>query len=492
MFNDININVFLLILAVILVLVYELINGFHDASNAVSILVYTKSLNAKISILMSSFFNLLGVLFGGLAIAYSIVHLFSINFLININSVYGILSIFSILLSSISWNLFTWFFKLPTSSSHTLIGSILGVGIIKTILEKIPLNNNISLIKFFKVFISLIMFPIISSLIPIVLTFFLNFLSLKVFRIKKNKKKIVKDFLINIFGKLGLIISSIFISFFHGMNDGQKGVGIMMLVLMSMSPNRFILNSKISSNDLNRVGNSINYFFNDYVNNEKYFSYIDSYVEKNKEIKEFLLEKNKFYKNKFNLKKNINNFIKNKDFSKYFRKNGLDVKIFFYRLSICTSNFIEYLLHNKNVSKYEINELKNLQKEIKKILEYSPNWVIYSIAFSLSFGTMMGWKRIAITVGKKIGKNRITRFQGIKSQFSVTLSMAIANYIGLPVSTTQLVSSSVVGSIVSDGNKINKKIISNIIKAWLSTIPISSFISISIYYIIYKFLIYSF
>ncbi|MGP1946650.1 MAG: inorganic phosphate transporter, partial [Arsenophonus sp. ER-LPS3-MAG3] len=120
---------FLLILALLFVLFYEVINGFHDTANAVATVIYTRVMQAKFAVIMAGIFNFFGVILGGLSVAYAIMHLLPTNLLLNLSSNHGLAMVFSMLLAAIIWNFGTWYFGLPASSSHTLIGAIIGVGL---------------------------------------------------------------------------------------------------------------------------------------------------------------------------------------------------------------------------------------------------------------------------------------------------------------------------------------------------------------------------
>lgn len=114
----------LLLLALAFVLFYEAINGFHDTANAVATVIYTRAMRSQLAVVMAAVFNFLGVLLGGLSVAYAIVHMLPTDLLLNMGSSHGLAMVFSMLLAAIIWNLGTWYFGLPASSSHTLIGAI--------------------------------------------------------------------------------------------------------------------------------------------------------------------------------------------------------------------------------------------------------------------------------------------------------------------------------------------------------------------------------
>ncbi|WP_282956932.1 inorganic phosphate transporter [Acetobacter ascendens] len=118
----------LLALALLIALGFEFVNGFHDTANAVATVIYTNSLPPLVAVVWSGMWNLAGVLVSSGAVAYSVVTLLPVELILQVGSGAGHAMIFALLLSAIIWNLATWAFGIPNSSSHALVGSILGVG----------------------------------------------------------------------------------------------------------------------------------------------------------------------------------------------------------------------------------------------------------------------------------------------------------------------------------------------------------------------------
>ncbi|EQX05095.1 hypothetical protein G921_03302 [Escherichia coli UMEA 3155-1] len=154
----------LLLLALAFVLFYEAINGFHDTANAVATVIYTRAMQPQLAVVMAAFFNFFGVLLGGLSVAYAIVHMLPTDLLLNMGSTHGLAMVFSMLLAAIIWNLGTWFFGLPASSSHTLIGAIIGIGLTNALLNGSSVMDALNLREVTKIFSSLIVSPIVCLL----------------------------------------------------------------------------------------------------------------------------------------------------------------------------------------------------------------------------------------------------------------------------------------------------------------------------------------
>ncbi|QCI16801.1 anion permease [Buchnera aphidicola (Aphis craccivora)] len=473
-YSDLNHSLFIF-LALFFVLFYEAINGFHDTANAVSTLIYTRAMSANIAVLISGIFNFLGVLLGGLTVAYAIVHLLPNDLLLNSNSQHALAMVFSILLAAILWNLSTWYFSLPASSSHSLIGAIIGIGLTNAITTGSSLVNALNIPKILNVFISLILSPIIGLIISGILMFLLRYITNKYKKfnqihmnpLEREKNKGKKSPPLSI--RIALILSSIGVSYAHGANDGQKGIGLIMLVLISIVPANFLVNLNASKKEIIYTKKSINYL-------QKYYS--DNFL---KNIKKNDNNKKLYF--------NYSNIMKNAKKTQILLHNvynykTLNIKQRFQlrHFLLCISENIDQIT-NFNINKNEKIILYKIKKEILKTVEYAPIGMILMIAFALSIGTMFGWKRIVVTIGEKIGKRRMTYAQAMSAQTTAAFSIGIASYTGIPVSTTHILSSSVAGSMLADGDRIQNSTVKHIIIAWILTLPISILLSSFLYWI---------
>ena len=154
-----------LALALTFVLAFEFINGFHDTANAVATVIYTKAMPPHLAVVLSGIFNFLGVLLGGVGVAYAIVHLLPVELLINVDTGRGLAMVFAMLAAAIAWNLGTWYFGIPASSSHTLIGSILGVGLANALITDLPLAEGVNWGKAIDIGASLVVSPVAGFLV---------------------------------------------------------------------------------------------------------------------------------------------------------------------------------------------------------------------------------------------------------------------------------------------------------------------------------------
>lgn len=495
LFSDLEISTLILLgLALLFVLFYEAINGFHDTANAVATVIYTKALKERLAVLMAGIFNFFGVLLGGLSVAYAIVHLLPTDLLLNVSSAHGLAMVFSILLAAIIWNLGTWYLGIPASSSHTLIGSIIGVALANAFITDTSIIDALNIPKMIQVFLSLIISPIVGLVMAGLMIFILR----KLWKRKKNGKKRERIFMTpeqreKLYGKkkppfwirIMLIVSAAGVSFSHGANDGQKGIGLLMLVLMGVAPAGFIVNMSASTYEITNTRNAIN-------NIEEYFithqSTLDEVIGKqplvNTDIAATELTK---YHCDFSrsfttihiaksLFQNINDY----------EALSVDQRSQARRILICLSDTVAHVAKRPEVSSDDKRYLNSLKNNLLETVEYAPIWIIIAVASALAIGTMIGWRRVAITIGEKIGKKGMTYAQGVSAQVTTALSIGVASYTGMPVSTTQVLSSSVAGTMLVDGGGVQSKTIKSIALTWVLTLPISILLSASLFWLAQK------
>ena len=244
-----------LLLALTFVLAFEFINGFHDTANAVATVIYTKAMPPHLAVFFSGVFNFLGVLLGGVGVAYAIVHLLPVELLINVNTGHGLAMVFSLLAAAITWNLGTWYFGIPASSSHTLIGSILGVGLANALINDIPLGDGVNWQKAIDIAMSLVVSPIAGFAVAALVLIGLKWwrpLS-KMHKTPEQRRKLDDKKHPPFWNRLVLVISAMGVSFVHGSNDGQKGIGLIMLVLIGIVPAKFVLDLNSTTYQIERT-----------------------------------------------------------------------------------------------------------------------------------------------------------------------------------------------------------------------------------------------
>lgn len=254
----------MLLLALVFVLFYEAINGFHDTANAVATVIYTRAMQPQLAVIMAAVFNFFGVLLGGLSVAYAIVHMLPTDLLLNMGSSHGLAMIFSMLLAAIIWNLGTWYFGLPASSSHTLIGAIIGIGLTNALMTGASVVDALNIPAVGNIFASLLVSPVVGMVIAGGLIFLLRRYWSgtkkrdRIHRLPEERKKKGGKKKPPFWTRISLIFSAAGVAFSHGANDGQKGIGLVMLVLVGIAPAGFVVNMSASGYEITRTRDAVN------------------------------------------------------------------------------------------------------------------------------------------------------------------------------------------------------------------------------------------
>jgi phosphate/sulfate permease len=445
-----------LVLCLVLACTFEFVNGFHDTANAVATVIYTNSMKPTVAVVYSGFLNFLGVMTGGIAVAMGIINLLPMEVLVDSNVYHGISMILALLLSAIIWNLGTWFFGLPASSSHSLIGSILGIGLAFYFLPDTIGGTAVNWDKAKDTGLALLISPIAGFSLAILMMFIFK-------RFIKNDaiyKEPIPGKKPPLWIRMLLWTTCGLVSFFHGQNDGQKGVGLVMMILIAIMPGYFSLDNSVNLQSINanvrytqammlKADTSILskkelISFNEIQNYSTHFSNETKGKTKSEEVD---------LANRFSLRKDI-------------------IKI---------TKGCEKLISggNLSLSKKEIIALKLEIKSSKKLVEYAPSWVIIMISISLGLGTMIGWKRIVKTIGEKIGKQHMSYAQGASAELVAAMGIGVATRFGVPVSTTHMLSSGIMGSMVAKKGlkNLQKGTVINIALAWILTLPVTIILS---------------
>lgn len=459
----------LLILCLLLACFFEFINGFHDTANAVATVIYTNSLKPTVAVVYSGILNFLGVTIGigifGPAVAMGILNLLPVDILVDANPYHGVALVLALLISAIVWNFGTWYFGIPASSSHTIIGSILGVGLAFYFLSDNVGSSAINWDKAYETGMSLLVSPLAGFSLAIVVMFIFK-------RLVKNEtvyKEPIPGKRPPIWIRMMLWATCGLVSFFHGLNDGQKGIGIIMMILISIMPGQFALDEKVNLQSTN--GNILKI--------ESLILKADStkFGEKEKiAFREILLYSGHFKEaivGKFSSKEIelTKRFGLRKDLVKITRNTDKLIK----------GENLSLTLNDQSVLKREV-------KNAKKIIEYAPSWVTIMISISLGLGTMIGWQRVAKTIGEKIGKQHMSYAQGASAEIVAAIGIAFASWKGAPVSTTHMLSSGIAGSMVAKKGlkNLQKKTIVNILLAWVLTLPVTILLAAGLFIAFHK------
>jgi inorganic phosphate transporter, PiT family len=446
--------VFLLCLA--MVFFFEFVNGFHDTANAVATVIYTKTLEPVHAVVLSGILNFSGVLFSslfGYKVAMGIANLLPVESIMLQSTGGAAAMILAVLFGAIVWNLGTWYFGIPCSSSHTLIGAILGVGLVFSTLPENITQAGVNWGKAKEIGWALLVSPLFGFTMAIVLMFILR----STLRSPEQKglfKEPPAGERPPLWIRAILITTCSLVSFFHGSNDGQKGIGLLMIALMTFMPLHYSLSPNF---DPQKVEQSLTIIQqnlpSNQVNNELAPKELGQAVKTIEMLKGDIATATTDIKTRLSIRKRIN--LLDKDMGKF--------------------------LDEPNIIKDE-NARKIIKSEIKTLTNYThyvPTWAIFLISIALGLGTMIGWKRIVVTIGEKIGKRHMTYAEGATAEIIASITIGLSSQFGWPVSTTHVLSSGVAGSMVaSKGVKnLQKGTITSIALAWVLTLPATIILS---------------
>lgn len=427
--------------ALLLAFAFEFVNGFHDTANAVATVIYTKSLKPTTAVIWSALWNVIGIFAGGIGVAYAIVHLLPVEILIGAQSKAGIVMIVSLLASAIVWNLGTWYFGLPASSSHALIGSILGIGVGNALMQGKPLLSGINLHKLSEVSLSLLLSPLLGYALAAALLL----LSKKWFPDPALHRPPTPSSTPSGVVRGLLVTTCTGVSFAHGSNDGQKGMGLVMLILIGMMPMEFALNRDTSllrvADSLHEVRSVVSPTGTKPVSPTRWNAISPEFDA----VEGLLAGRNSV--------------------AQLPPESRWAVRVELLKIQSWLSTVRKFPEYKANPT------LLKAKKGIADSVEYVPFWVILCVALSLGLGTTVGWQRIVVTVGEKIGKSHLTYSQGAAAELVAMGTIGIASFSGLPVSTTHVLSSGVAGTMWANRSGLNFSTVKQIAAAWVLTLP---------------------
>jgi phosphate/sulfate permease len=484
-----------LFFALLTAFAFEFVNGFHDTANAVATVIYTKSLPPIVAVLLSGSCNFAGVMLGGVAVAFTIVHLLPVELIQGIGTNEGLCMILALLVSAILWNLGTWYKGLPASSSHTLIGAIIGVGLANAFITGGNYGGVATKHKLMEVFLSLLFSPLLGFALAALL------LILMKGALVKWSKLLFEDHPQHYKSphwviRIPTVISSMGVSFTHGANDGQKGIGIIMLILIGLLPAHFAINNGAGVDEIKKASEAAGRLETLLVKSsaklnpdpvvqtphlrdtaEEVADNIpaeDTLPENEASLDSSLitLDTHPLLQTLSDLRKNLEGKTSmaglTKDEALHIRSSILAIDTAVGELQ-GTGRLM--------LPKEDIASLKESRRNMKSLCEYSPKWVVFCVAICLGLGTMIGWKRVAVTIGEKIGKVHLTYGQGLIAQMVAASTIFLGNALGMPVSTTHVLSSGVAGTMAANNSGLHGKTVRNIVMAWVMTLPVTMLLS---------------
>lgn len=462
----------LLFLALALALSFEFVNGFHDTANAVATVIYTHSLKPTQAVVWSGTWNLIGVLTSSGAVAFGIVALLPVELVINVGSGAGFAMVFSLLLSAIIWNVGTWYLGLPASSSHTLIGSIVGVGLMNSLLSPdSAFGDGVNWTKVADTVKALVLSPLIGFVLAGLLVLAAKALLRNPALFKAPEGNSPPPLWIRIL----LILTCTGVSFAHGSNDGQKGMGLIVLILVGIVPTAFALNLHTSSPNLEKIraqslvleqrlaGPAVAPSPPPGADIETAHKRLTEYLRHGQvttETTQALATVAGLLNHDLQGVNDLNSVPGG-------QRRALRLNIY-----LVSETLGRLIKAGKLPAQLDAGATADYQKLLKGVTNFIPTWVKFAVALALGLGTMIGWKRIVVTVGEKIGKAHLTYGQGAAAEIVAFGTIEAADVLGLPVSTTHILSSGIAGTMVANGSGVQKDTVRNIILAWVLTLPV--------------------
>jgi PiT family inorganic phosphate transporter len=459
-----------LLLALGLALSFEFVNGFHDTANAVATVIYTNSLKPWVAVIWSGCWNLIGVLTSTGVVAFSVLALLPVELVLNVGSGAGFAMVFSLLISAIIWNLGTWYLGLPASSSHSLIGAIMGVGMANAwVSGPHVFGEGINWSKATEVGLSLLISPIIGFGCSALLLM----LSKKIIRQPKLYSAPEKGKVPPMGIRGLLVLTCTGVSFAHGSNDGQKGMGLVMLILVGILPLSFAVNLSTSPALIASLASTTQSISFQMDRHSPGVAMGGKQIAAD-ELSAYLKTKGTVTDRTFaavgtKCREIADSLNGRKSLGELSAEQRRTLRSDLY----LTSESLGKLIKQKRISDpVELKSAAQLKSNMDKVTKFIPVWVKVAVALSLGLGTMIGWKRIVVTVGEKIGKEHLTYAQGASAELVAMGTILAADYMGLPVSTTHVLSSGVAGTMAANRSGLQMGTLRNLLLAWVLTLPV--------------------
>jgi len=469
----------LLGVALLIALGFEFVNGFHDTANAVATVIYTHSLEPNLAVVWSGMCNLAGVLTSSGTVAFTVITLLPVELILQVSAGAGFAMVFALLIAAIVWNLSTWWLGLPASSSHTMVGSIIGVGLTNQLMNVKTGTSGVDWEQAAKVFKVLLVSPIVGFGLAAILFLLSKWLIKYPALYEAPKTDAPPPWPIRGL----LILTCTGVSFFHGSNDGQKGMGLIMLILIGTVPTAYALNHAVTAQGVQAF----------IAASEQAGHILDRHVDKNgilgedarAEVTDYIRTKELKPDTVLALRELVEDLNHEVALYKEFKAVPANQQTNVRNDMYVASEAIRLMekSHNPAFTPAETTALTTYKSQVDAATKFIPAWVKVAVALALGMGTMVGWKRIVVTVGEKIGKEHLTYAQGAAAELVAMATIFAADNFGLPVSTTHVLSSGVAGTMVANGSGLQWDTLRNIAAAWVFTLPAAALLSGTLFYL---------
>jgi PiT family inorganic phosphate transporter len=438
----------------LLVLVFEFSNGFHDTANAVATVIYTNSLKPTYAVVWSGLMNFLGVIIGGIAVAYALVELIPAEVLSPPDGGIAAGMLAALFTSALLWNVGTWWLGIPNSSSHALIGALIGIAIETALTHGRGLRDGVDWQQVWNVLGSLLLSPLIG--------FALAFLLFKLLRVLVRDRHLYEppegDKPPVWWMRYLLILTCTGVSFTHGTNDGQKSIGLIMLTIIGLMPADYALNMNISAQQIAAVTGDMP------VARGLIERFGDDQKQRGVKAAQSLGDRFGHIKAASEIPALERAAVRN------------DLNSVLEQLKTAAEA--------KGMSADDKKRAKSIHDNLMKSVEYAPWWVRVLSALCLGIGTMVGYKRIVRTLGERLGNKHLVPAQGAAAELVAAGLIGFAGFSGYPVSTTHVVTGGIAGTMVASGAGVQSATVWQIAAAWILTLPGTIIISGGLFYLL--------
>jgi PiT family inorganic phosphate transporter len=434
----------------------------------VATVIYTHTLEPHVAVVWSGLWNFTGVVLSSGAVAFGIVSLLPVELILQVGGKAGFSMVFALLFAAIVWNLGTWYFGLPASSSHTLIGSIIGVGIANQLMSVKTGTSGVDWGQAANIGKSLLLSPIVGFVCAALLLMACKALIPNKALYQAPRGNQPPPFYIRAL----LVLTCTGVSFFHGSNDGQKGMGLIMLILIGTVPTAYAVNHAVTTQqtaDFVAVSTQTADALSHYVSPSAVVG------DSRDELTDYIRTKQFTPNTMLALRELINGIGTEMAQYKQLKLVPQDQVRNFRNDMYVVSEALRLMKKSGN-PKFSTEDsaiIANYKKHIDNATKFIPTWVKVAVALALGLGTMIGWKRIVVTVGEKIGKDHLTYAQGAAAEITAMATIGAADAFGLPVSTTHVLSSGVAGTMAANHSGLQWGTVRNLLMAWVLTLPAS-------------------
>jgi inorganic phosphate transporter, PiT family len=446
-----------------MVLAFEASNGFHDSSNAVATVIYTNSLEPVPAVVWSGVMNLIGVLVGGISVAYALVEILPPDVLTPPDGSPAVPMLVSIFASALLWNVLTWFFAIPNSSSHCVIGSLIGVAASDALLKSRDLGKGVDWHQIVTVLKALAVSPLLGFVIAGGLYWILRMVVRRghLFEAPHDGEPPVWWL------RALLITTCTAVSFSHGTNDGQKSIGLIMLTIIGLLPATYALNPQSTDQirQLSQYGAQAIPLITQYGDDVKAQGLKAAQGLQNAQPE---------------LQRQADELTANETPHDGERATRSQLRGYVYDVV----SELKYVSEQKSVPAAQRKESADLLKTMSKPVEYAPWWVRVLSAICLGAGTMVGYRRVVRTLGERLGRQHMTPGQGASAELVGSVLIGTAGFTGLPVSTTHIITSGIAGTMAASGQGVQGGMLVRIGLTWLVTLPVTILLAGALFYVL--------